>query len=76
MCLRERGRGWIKERERERERLRAQWRKIEGIFAKALVPYPGTTSSYAIGPLYHVVKVTLQGCSLVGGLYGAEKRQS
>lgn len=42
---------------------------------KHLVPYPGTTSLAAIGLLRHVVKVTLQGSSLVGGLYGPEKRQ-
>lgn len=42
---------------------------------KCLVPYPGTTSPAAIGLLCHVVKVTLQGRLLVGGLYGPEKRQ-
>ncbi len=26
--------------------------EIEGIFAKAVVPYPGTTSPHAIGPSY------------------------
>ena len=42
---------------------------------KHLFPYPGTGLLAAIGLLSHVVKVTLQGRSQVGGLYGAEKRQ-
>lgn len=50
--------------------------QIGYILNKLLVPYPGTSSAGVIGANSHMVKLTLRGRQLVGGFYGAEKRQS